>query len=107
MKKWEIIVSATVVHLAASLYLFLVSFGIGMHHMDTGVHLRFGEKAVCLLSDILFLPIFVLKPHWFPGLWGYIPFILNSLVWGIATWLAYSWFMLKLRIPKQAPRIPV
>ena len=75
-------------HFAASRWLFLISFGIGMSQFDIGQPLTTRQALVTHVSDLLDLPVAPLieamPAGWFPGLWGYIPFFLNSVVWGTA-----------------------
>jgi hypothetical protein len=110
MKKWGIILGISLLHAVISFGFFLFSIGITSHHMDDGAPYSIAEKATIALSRILFAPIvypLLLRAHLgsvFGGLLGYIPIIVNSLVWGIAFWIVYSWLKCKLQIPKQAPR---
>ena len=36
----------------------------------------------------------MLSPHTFPGLWGYIPFTVNSLLWGLVVMVLIHWIRL-------------
>ena len=54
-----------------------------------------GGGVILALSTVLLyplLPVLEFLPHrWFPGLLGYVPFALNSLLWGAAMCLAVTW----------------
>ena len=80
-------------HAAASWALFLSAFSVGMSRFDTGGPKSFLETALEASSNVLLNPVFVpvtssarLRPF-FPGLLGYVPLLLNSLVWAVLVWL--------------------
>ena len=78
---------ATVIHLVASIKLLVFVFGLGMARFDSGVSIGLAERIAGWLFKLLAFPV-VLALDWlpslrFPGLWGYIPFIVNASIWGL------------------------
>ncbi|HTY63847.1 MAG TPA: hypothetical protein VMG30_16485 [Acidobacteriota bacterium] len=93
-KKYWQIAGLTLLHAAISWGMFLFSFAAGMSRFDTGAAAGIGERAISLLSRLLFWPIYYPLVEWgprpliwfFDGLLGYIPILLNSLIWGVTIW---------------------
>ena len=80
-------------HAAASWALFLSAFSIGMRRFDTGGPKSLLETALETSSNVLLSPVFTavtasdqLRPL-FPRLLGYLPLLVNSLVWAVLVWL--------------------
>ena len=80
-------------HAAASWALFRSAFSMGMSRFDTGGPKSLLEAALETSSKVLLSPVFMaatasarLRPL-FPGLLGYLPLLLNSLVWAVLVWL--------------------
>ena len=70
-------------------------FGMGMARFDTGAGASLGEHVIRAVVEVLNLPVVtaalaVTPVRALPGLWGYLPFALNSLVWGLALTAAIS-----------------
>jgi hypothetical protein len=84
----------SVIHFLASRVLFLWVFGREMQLFDTGRSPTVVETAAALVSRAFDFPmslVFGLVPHgWFPGLVGYIPLAINSLIWGVIFSLVIS-----------------
>jgi hypothetical protein len=97
-KKYWQIGGFTLFQAIVSLGLFFYSFGAGSRRFDTGAPAGIGDKSVGFLSNLLFWPIFYPLVQWgpreftkfFSRFLGYIPVLLNSLVWGISFWWFYS-----------------
>jgi hypothetical protein len=66
--------------------LFLFAFSNSMQRFDTGEPATPLESAIDAAGDLFAFPIVtaarLLPPQSFPGLWGWLPFILNGLLWG-------------------------
>lgn len=83
-----------VAHAALSIELFVLAFGSGMERFDSSASPSTGERLLEGLVTILHAPLVTLAlpqspAGWFPGLWGYIPFLLNSLLWAaVLVWTA-------------------
>lgn len=81
------------VHAALSLGAFLIGFGHTMARFETGAPPTLSERVIDAAILILFFPVVHLArqaPHgWFSGLWGYVPFLLNSAVWAVL--VVYAW----------------
>lgn len=82
----------TLGHAALSFVLFIASFGSTMSRFDTGQAASAGERLLETVAEILLWPIFAPLAHWggrsvnalFPGVLGYVPLLLNSLLWALA-----------------------
>lgn len=70
--------SFTGLHLALQLALFFLSF-------------RSSSEINQTLASVLHFPVaslaLVLPAAWLPSLWGYIPFAINSVCWGLLLFL--------------------
>jgi len=93
---------ATVVHLVASIKLLVFVFGLGMARFDSGVPGGLGERIAGWLLKLLAFPV-VLALDWlpslrFPGLWGYIPFIVNASIWGMGAVMIRRRFRTSLQL---------
>ncbi len=77
----------TGLHFVAAVFLLITVFGNSMGRFDSGGEPTISERMLGLVLDVLLFPAgFILEfipASVFPGLWGYIPFFLNSLFWGI------------------------
>jgi len=91
----------TIGHLILSLGLFFLSFSLSMGRMENGAEASAFESVVKIASSILMLPLSslipLLKGPMFGGLWGYLPFFINSFLWALLIvwvrekkWLARS-----------------
>ena len=79
-------------HLVATLSLLMFVFGAGMARFDSGTPSNLTEKMAGWLLNVLAFPL-VSALDWlpvlrFPGLWGYIPFVLNASLWGLGVVVA-------------------
>jgi hypothetical protein len=76
------------VHFAATVGLLLFVFGAGMSRFDTGAEPGWLEAACRHLLSALGFPVLTLlggrTSVRFPGLWGYVPFVANSVLWSVA-----------------------
>jgi hypothetical protein len=89
----------TVAHAALSFLLFMAAFGASMGRFDSGEAATAGERILDFVAEILLWPLFAPLTHWggrsvdavFPGVLGYIPLLLNSLLWAFAIVLAWRW----------------
>ncbi len=92
----------TLAHAALSSVLLLISFSRAMTRFDS----RDPERAVTTgahilgaVTEILLWPLFAPLANWggrwthalFPGVLGYLPLLLNSLVWALAIMFAWRW----------------
>lgn len=81
-------------HFIVSRTLFVWVFGREMAQFDTGQPPNALDRLAGGISTVLDLPVALLLTHvpptWLPGLVGYIPFVANSLVWGLLAWFIYS-----------------
>ena len=94
MKPKPIILIA-VAHFIVSRTLFIWAFGREMARFDTGQPPSGLDRvAGGGLSRVLDFPILPLINHlssnWLPGLLGYLPFMVNSLIWGVIAWFVVS-----------------
>lgn len=83
----------TGVHFVVSVLLLLYVFGTGMARFDTGAAASFKESLAGWTFTVLSFPLLMvlerIPPARFPGLWGYVPFLLNASVWGVAAGLVH------------------
>lgn len=92
------ILAFTILHAILSWLLFLKLFSMTMHRFNTGETANLLEQILEVVSTILLCPLCYPLDRWggrcvlnvFPGLWGYIPLLLNSLVWAIIVYLVYN-----------------
>jgi len=80
--------AVTAAHLAMSLGLLLYTFGTGMARFDQGTPASWTEVAARIVVSALGFPVLTLLERHdvlrFPGLWGYVPFVGNAAIWGLA-----------------------
>jgi hypothetical protein len=78
----------TGIHLFSTVGLLLYVFGAGMARFDTGAPGGFTETLAGWLLTALSIPLLAvvnrLPVLWGYGLWGYIPFLANASLWGLA-----------------------
>lgn len=90
----------TAVHFVLMFVSFLASFGTSMDRFDSGRTVTVAERMVTGLHQVLTFPIMpFLKfiPLRVPGLWGYIPLGLNSLLWGVLLSFALTRYRRRVR----------
>ena len=84
----------TVAHFLASRLLFLWVFGREMQLSDTGRSPTVFETAAALTSRAFDFPMSLVLGFvprgWLPGLVGYLPLAINSLIWGVVVSFAIS-----------------
>ena len=88
------IILVAIVHFFISRALFIWSFGLGMARFDTGQPATALERIAEGVSNALDFPVVLfvnqLPTDRLPGFVGYIPFVVNSFVWGLVIWFMYS-----------------
>ena len=79
-------VSVTALHLLTSIVLLVYVFGMGMARFDSGAPEGAAESVTRWAFAIFSFPLLTLlmPVARFPGQWGYVPFVLNACVWGLA-----------------------
>jgi len=96
MKRQLPIILITIGHATLTCLLFLQSFRMGMSRFDSGATAMSGERLLSGVVEIMMWPLITPIMHWqpkwfyrvFPGLLGYIPLLLNSLIWAfVIVWL--------------------
>jgi hypothetical protein len=80
--------SVTGIHLVSAVGLLLYVFGAGMARFDGGVPGGLTETPAGWLLTALSMPLLTVLAR-LPvlrgsGLWGYIPFVANASLWGLA-----------------------
>jgi hypothetical protein len=86
----DVIVFGAVIaaHLAISLGLLSYIFGTGMARFDQGAPAGWTEVAAGIALNSLGFPVLTVLERQgllrFPGLWGYMPFLCNAAIWGLA-----------------------
>ncbi len=83
-------------HVALSVCVLVLSFGRGMQRFDKGVAaLQSVDHILDVALLILWSPFMhlaMLAPKgWVAGLWGYLPLIMNSLLWALLLVHGHSW----------------
>lgn len=93
MKTAYLFLTFTLMHFVASVSAFLWSYRVSSDAFDGRQLSWFSRNLAQPLSDLLWLPI-VSMHRWstLDGLWGYLPIIANSLLWGLALVLIIKWF---------------
>jgi len=86
----------TICHAMLTWLFFMLSFRMGMSRLDSGPPGMPGEHVLSRAAEIMMWPLITPLLHWqpklfyraFPGLLGYIPLLLNSLIWALVImWL--------------------
>ncbi len=94
--KTRAVVLITLLHAAATVGAFVLLFGIGMGRFDTGQEATLFEWILEGFVGVVFFPLvhlaFLAPRGWFPGLWGYLPILVNSALWACALVAGWSWF---------------
>ena len=85
------------VHLAATAFCSVKSFGLSMDRFDSGEPISEYESVLDAVLTVLSFPILELAqridPLFLPGLAGWLPFIANSAAWAsMAVLLQYVYF---------------
>jgi hypothetical protein len=74
-------------HFVLTIVLVIFTFGAGMARFDAADSPRWRETVASSAVDVLAFPVLPLldRPSLrFPGVWGYVPFVVNSVVWAKA-----------------------
>lgn len=75
-------------HLVASIVVVIYVFGAGMARFDSGAPQAFAETLGEWLLNALSFPLMLALEQSaalrFPGWWGYVPFLVNASLWGMA-----------------------
>ena len=81
-------IAVTSIHAVASIVLLVYVFGTGMARFDSGAPAGALESVAGAVFTILSFPLISLLERVpsarFPGLWGYVPFLANASLWGLA-----------------------
>ena len=91
MRDALLFVSVTAVHFVCSVALLFYVVGAGMARFDSGLPGGPAETVAGWLFAAFVFPVLTVLERVsvrFPGLWGYIPFVVNSSVWSLAVVLA-------------------
>ena len=98
-------VSVAAIHLITSIVLLLYIFGTGMARFDSGARAGAAESVAEWVFAILAFPLLSVLERMpvarFPGLWGYVPFLLNAGVWGVAA-VVLRWRLRRARPSQRA-----
>ena len=85
----------TSIHAASTIVLLLYVFGASMARFDSGAPASATESIARWVFAILSFPLLSLLERMpavrFPGLWGYVPVLLNASVWGLAAVVLRRW----------------
>ncbi|MBL0226352.1 MAG: hypothetical protein IPQ16_12540 [Geobacteraceae bacterium] len=96
MKRLLPTILITICHATLTWLLFMLSFRMSMSRFDSGIPGMPGEHTLSKAAEIMMWPLITPILHWhpkwfyqvFPGLLGYIPLLLNSLLWALViVWL--------------------
>ena len=100
---WWIALVLAAGHFIMTWAVFLKTFTMTMARFDTGGQPTLAERAVDVVREILFFPLATITlrvPHiakLFHGALGWIPFVLNSLLWGILVYMIVAMLLRLLR----------
>jgi len=88
MKKLICVLIVTLIHVALSIAVFVFYFSMNMIRSDLAVPVTVDEQLISLCGHILLFPIVTFVDRaWLysriPGVAGFVPFLLNSLIWGV------------------------
>lgn len=101
MKRALIVFVLAIVHFVLSFSFFLLSFGGGMSRFDAAGETSIGERIIDALAYVLLFPLVQLAVRigggWLNGFFGYVPFILNSLLWAALLYYLINFFVLRRR----------
>ena len=89
------VIGFTFAHFVVQLGVFVVAFSVGMRTFETMEPVGPLETVLNGVSNLLMLPLALPLVRWWPFgtppgfLFQHLPFLLNSLLWGVS--LAYLW----------------
>ncbi len=80
----------------AHAFLTVLTISQSLSYWDRSEPHKF-KQALHIIQQILEFPVLFLSKYfeinkYFPGLFGWTLFLLNSLVWGLAIWRLLEWF---------------
>lgn len=85
MRRIFAVLTLTLLHAGLSFGVFLLAFGAGMARFDHGGTPSPGERLLDGAVAVLYFPLGRLAAEFpgnpFPGLWGYLPLLLNGALW--------------------------
>jgi hypothetical protein len=103
-KHWISISAIALVHFVACFIFFSISFGASMRSFDSGLPPTLSDKIFGALFAILSFPIATIAMsipsggRVLRGVLGWIPFISNSVLWGIGlSWLIGKYVQIRNR----------
>ena len=100
MKKLFIILILAACHLVLSLVALFATFGATMSRFDTGDSPSAFETVIEGVADVLHFPLVLLvslSPVRFSSAWAeYMPFVLNSLLWGAVIYYLVAYIKRRL-----------
>ncbi len=102
MRRVTIILAIATLHFATGMFLFLVSFGASLRRFETGLAPTGGERVVGWAVEVLLFPMTLTVSLWPKALAGpleYVPFLLNSLLWGAGLSLGAAWMSRRRSAP--------
>ena len=86
------IIAFAAIHAIVSMGVLLLTINFGSGYFDrghVGLPVGIAIATLSLLVKVLFFPMLTLREftvQGFPELLGYIPLLLNSLIWGLVVW---------------------
>jgi len=88
MRRATVVVSFALLHATVSFGVFLAAFGAASARLDSGRAASAGEQLLGAAVQVLHFPLVWLATEyaparWLPGLWGYVPLLLNGLLWAV------------------------
>ena len=105
MRKTLIVLGLAALHFAVSFALFMQTLAGTMGSFDAPRRASAGSRALEVLTSTLLFPIVQLAIRlpggWLRGGLGYVPFVLNSLLWGL---MLYLFFRLLSELRRAARR---
>jgi predicted neutral ceramidase superfamily lipid hydrolase len=101
MKKLFIILVLAAGHFILSLVALFMTLGASMSRFDTGGSPSASETVIAVVAAVLHFPLVLLvqalSPIRFSSSWAeYIPFVLNSLLWGASIYYFVAYIKRKL-----------
>jgi len=97
--RWSVIFAIAAAHFAAGFVALLISFGGSMSRFDSPSPspLTLSERIMETLTTVLHFPIVTFWPFPAPGLFGYLVFALNSLLWAVCIYAAGRFLLQRVR----------
>ena len=94
--RWSVILAIAAAHFIVGFFALLMSFGASMSRFDSPLPspVTWGERLMKTLTTVLHFPIVTFWPFSAPGVFGYLVFALNSILWAVCIY-AVSRFLLQ------------